>query len=494
MKTHVHIPASVLPIVAPERFVLATRDAGYRGLAAAITELIDNSLQANGDHIRVLLRDADEPAGQSAVIGVADDGSGMSRASLERALQFGGTSRFGDRSGIGRFGMGLPNSSVSHARRLEVYSWQRPGDVYHTYLDVDEVVTGILHCIPKARRRGLPEWFRGPSTTSGTLVLWTRCDRLGPRFSPALIDKLRDTFGRVYRYALWRGARIWVNDQVVEPIDPLFVDRRSSFCGARPYGTPLHFSVESELGSSTVQVQFSELPIRRWHKWPVEDKRRRGIVGGAGVSVVRADREIAYGWYFFGSKRREHYDDWWRCEVRFSPILDELFGVTYSKQGIRPTTNLRHILSSDLEAVARTLNRRARLHFGRVQAPRSPAAIAAASDNDRLLAPPASLASRMTRAGGLRYRLEYGPIAAREFYGVRLSRGAIVVTVNTKHPFFTEVYRPAVEGGHCNLDQVDRMLLAAARADLEARSEPERRHATRLRRAWSDALAAFVRS
>jgi hypothetical protein len=39
-----------------------------------------------------------------------------------------------------------------------------------------------------------------------------------------------------------------------------------------------------------------------------------------------------------------------------------------------------------------------------------------------------------------------------------------------------------------------RLLLAAARADLEARSEPERRHASRLRRAWSDALAAFLRS
>ena len=54
----------------------------------------------------------------------------------------------------------------------------------------------------------------------------------------------------------------------------------------------------------------------------------------AEVAGIRAGREVDYGWFFLGGKRRENYDDWWRCEVRFDPVLDELFGITHSKQAI----------------------------------------------------------------------------------------------------------------------------------------------------------------
>ena len=33
-----------------------------------------------------------------------------------------------------------------------------------------------------------------------------------------------------------------------------------------------------------------------------------------------ANREIDFGWFFMGNKRRENYDDWWRCEVKFEPV------------------------------------------------------------------------------------------------------------------------------------------------------------------------------
>ncbi len=59
---------------------------------------------------------------------------------------------------------------------------------------------------------------------------------------------------------------------------------------------------------------------------------------------MRAGREIDRGWYFMGGKRKENYDDWWRCEISFDPSLDELFGVTHSKQEIRPTEALTSIL------------------------------------------------------------------------------------------------------------------------------------------------------
>jgi hypothetical protein len=121
------------PLVADDRFILATRETGYRGLAAAVAEVVDNAVQAGAHTVRILVREqrdssAEGDLGERQVsIGVLDDGRGMNFDRLWTALQFGGTERFNDRSGLGRFGMGLPNSSVSVTRRLEVFSWRAPG-------------------------------------------------------------------------------------------------------------------------------------------------------------------------------------------------------------------------------------------------------------------------------------------------------------------------------------------------------------------------------
>jgi hypothetical protein len=170
-----------------------------------------------------------------------------------------------------------------------------------------------------------------------------------------------------------------------------------------------------------------------------------------------------------------------------------LFGVTHSKQGVSPRAELKVLLSSDFEAIARTLNRRVRNAFERAKGNGDKVAATVASRNDALLPPPASLRSRTITAGGLRYRLDYRPIPAPDFYVVRLLRNSIIVSVNTDHPFFTEIYQRASGPTGCALEHLEGLVLAAARADLEARNALERQHVSRLRRAWSDALAAFLR-
>ena len=166
------------PIVADPQFMLATRDTGYRGVPAAIAELIDNAVQAEASDVRICVREerplgrAGTALGRELTIGVLDNGHGMDHDSLWTAVQFGGTERFNDRSGLGRFGMGLPNSSVSVTRRLEVYSWRRPSEVLHTYLDIDEVAQCLLRGIPEPEYRPLPLWAAEAAAASGTLVVW----------------------------------------------------------------------------------------------------------------------------------------------------------------------------------------------------------------------------------------------------------------------------------------------------------------------------------
>ena len=44
-------------LVADHQFILATRDTGYRGLASAVAELIDNAVQARASEIRIFVRE-----------------------------------------------------------------------------------------------------------------------------------------------------------------------------------------------------------------------------------------------------------------------------------------------------------------------------------------------------------------------------------------------------------------------------------------------------
>ena len=192
------------PIVQLQQFIQAIRDAGYRGTGSAVAELVDNALEADADRVDIDVR-CDPEDTSARVIVVADDGHGMSPAVLELALQFGGSSRFGQRTGTGRFGMGLPNSSVSQARRLEVYTWRKPGKTWWSYLDVDEIRSGGMRAIPAPVRRKVPGEFGVRPRESGTVVVWRKCDRLSLRRQPALVKRLKGELGRVFRHRLWRG-------------------------------------------------------------------------------------------------------------------------------------------------------------------------------------------------------------------------------------------------------------------------------------------------
>ncbi len=131
-----------------------------------------------------------------------------------------------------------------------------------------------------------------------------------------------------------------MNGERVIPFDPLFTEPGLNLVGAVPYGPELPYPVEvrgsGRKSTSTITVRFTQLPVSDWHSLSNEQKNVQGIAKNAGVSIVRAGREIDRGWFFMGLKRKENYDDWWRCEVRFEPDLDEWFGVTHTEAGNSP--------------------------------------------------------------------------------------------------------------------------------------------------------------
>ena len=467
-------------------FLVATRDAGYRSVASAVSEFVDNSIQAGAQSIKVGV--AKSGCTEFPIeIAVTDDGTGMNAAELSGALTFGGSSRFGDRSSLGRFGMGLPNAALSLARRVEVYSWQSDSSLLST-LDLDEIVSGHT-------RFAFPAKAKRPTVAtdslSGTLVRLRRCDRLGYRRPSTIANKLADSLSRTYRHFLGAGLAIVVNDKHLAPADPLFLSTGTAHT-AKAFGEPLAYELATEAGHGTVEVTFTELPVEAWCDLSVQQKRRIGITNAANVSIVRAGREVDSGWWFMGGRRRQNYDDWWRCEIRFDPVLDELFGITHTKQQVTPTPYLNDLLAADLGPIANALNARVRRRFelAKTRGPLADAARTAALCSESLprLGPGPSESAV--------YRLEVGDVAGTSALMVETEGQDMSVVVNERHPLYRDLLRPLTESAtpadRRTAKRFGLFLLALARAEAATGAGSSRHAAAQFRSEWSDFAATYL--
>ena len=266
---------------------------------------------------------------------------------------------------------------------------------------------------------------------------------------------------------------------------------------------------------------FTELPIQKWHSLSNEEKRSNGVSNNAGVSIVRGHREVDYGWFFMGGKRRENYDDWWRCEIRFDPVLDEAFGITHTKQQIRPKEYLLEALQPYMETVAKALNGRVRQAHVDVKVVDSAAnAERVAQERDKKMRPlPArtsvsdtpkaiELEALAKRHGGLRqaldepktngnkYQIIEDQLGDACFFKPLVSDGLIVGVVNPRHRFYKSVYKPILDGRSEQSTDIANalqlMMLAAARAESRFTEQHEIETLERFRREWSHAMDVLL--
>lgn len=348
-------------IVPPSLAVTAMRDSGYKNAAYAIAELVDNAAQAAASIVEIICIEADEIVRQRTrkrvqEIAVIDNGQGMDEETLRKALQFGNGGRLGDRTGIGRFGMGLPNSSISQARRVDVWTWQSGyQSALHSYLDIAEIESGQIKEVPKPIKKKVPmQWLRASETAgtsrAGTLVVWSNLDKCDWRTAHAIFRNSEYTIGRVYRRfitaeklrirmaAFMRGSTTAQTDDDVQANDPLYLitntscpDPWDSAPMFEAYGEPRHIEVLVAGKSHSVMISFSVAKREAREGYNAGDRAHgKHAKNNIGVSVVRADRELELQTQW--CNQYDPRERWWGVEVDFPPSLDEVFGVTNNKQ------------------------------------------------------------------------------------------------------------------------------------------------------------------
>ena len=155
-------------IVPAHLAVQAMRDNGYKNAAYAIAELIDNSIQAGATRVELLCGERtsivkERQRRRIQEVAVLDNGSGMSAAVLRMALQFGNGTHLtpDEQEGIGKFGMGLPSSSISQCRRVDVWSWQDgPESALYSYLDLNDIIGRVQGEVPEPTPKAVPKRWR----------------------------------------------------------------------------------------------------------------------------------------------------------------------------------------------------------------------------------------------------------------------------------------------------------------------------------------------
>ena len=90
-------------------------------------------------------------------------------------------------------------------------------------LDVDDIAAGQVKEIPDGQRSSLPKWVQEYRAFSGTLVNWSKCDRLDNRRISTIVRKLHEPLGRIFRHFIWQGVGVRINDESVAGVDPLFL-------------------------------------------------------------------------------------------------------------------------------------------------------------------------------------------------------------------------------------------------------------------------------
>lgn len=156
------------------RLMESLRDIGY-DLAAAVADLVDNSIDADAEQVWVDIGHDLE----GGWLRIADDGVGMTERQLDEAMRYGSTRSYGAND-LGRFGLGLKTASLSQCRRLTVASRSTlRGPIRIRRWDLDHVArtdTWLLERLtPSTSPPALTEPLAG---RTGTVVFWERLDRI----------------------------------------------------------------------------------------------------------------------------------------------------------------------------------------------------------------------------------------------------------------------------------------------------------------------------
>ena len=365
--------------------ILDLQNNGYKSTVSAISEIIDNSIQANASKVDVyIVRNTTRKSNEIDEIIIVDNGSGMNKEQFDKALQMSNGTRTKASSGLGRYGMGLPNSSISQTKRVEVYT--RNKSLLYNHIDLDEIFSSGEPFLSDVETRDLidiPLFNKlkiNPLKNTGTVVRWLKPNKLSLRTAKRLSENIEKLAGRIFRYFIkghkendttykskisvfvydYNGENFSIDNKCTKenilPFDPMFLMKDTQmdlkFTESEHPTSHLHeqpFSKEFQLTNSNGNIEKGKITIAISYCKMSERERygrnaggtdfgdsylKRNLMVGSynNISIVRAGREIDAGSFGYIGDVSNNRERWWSAEISFPPIFDDILGVDNKKQ------------------------------------------------------------------------------------------------------------------------------------------------------------------
>ncbi len=324
---------------------------------------------------------------------------------------------------------------------------------------------------------------------SGTVIYMPDCDRLHYAKVKTLVDHAVKEMARVYRRDIARGLRLYVNNRLVDPFDPTysmanarhvrFLDisaKHSRLILSKAVQIPVS---EGSPETAPITIKIYKLPIEEWSALPRKtQKNDLRVFDGMTVSILRNDREVFAGG-MPNITTRHSVTSWYRIQIDFPGALDEAFGVATNKQGVRlkgyVIDAIKDAIGDDISTLNEEIKRfQAQQATARESAkPSSSEAKASDADAFQQNAMPAASSPEeeaqldanlrglaltlkrnaetdeeaFERVKNCRYIIDFRHDDYWPFYDVKHRFGRVILTINTAHPFFTELYQPVSKMG-----------------------------------------------
>jgi hypothetical protein len=366
--------------------ILELQDNGYKSTVSAISEIIDNSIQANAKNVDIIIiKNTTRAEDEIDEILISDDGDGMDESIFNKALQMSSGSRSKAKTGLGKYGQGLPNSSISQTKRVEVYTVQN-GNILYNHIDLNEIYLSGEPFLPdteKVKKINIPLITSGKfkTPTTGTIVRWVSPNKVKPKTAKTLVSHIEQQIGRTFRYFIdgftdkegkkfkskinvlvydYNGVNYEPNNfssiKNIVPFDPMFLMKVTQMNKLFPECTHPTSELYNEVIKKTFQVKYNEeivdTDVEIKLSYCSQDERKkygrnagdtpfgkkylyRNLIGTSGynnISIVREGREIDYGNFGFIGDVSDPRERWWSAEIRVEPIIDSIIGIDNKKQ------------------------------------------------------------------------------------------------------------------------------------------------------------------
>ena len=366
--------------------ILQMQDNGYKSSVSAIAEIIDNSIQANATTIDVVIvRNTTVQKNEIEEVLIIDNGNGMNMEVFDKALQMSSGTRGAATKGLGKYGQGLPNASISQTKRVEVYTYQN-NKILFNHIDLDEIYESGEAYLPDAEsvsKIDIPLFKNGKlkAYKTGTIVRWCSPNKIRPKTAKVLSEHIEMLVGRIFRYFLngyddgingvqkckinvlvydYNGSNYEINlnqsRKEILPFDPMFLMENTQMNSLFPESSHPTSDIWPELAIKPFDVNYmgkkekTKVEIKLSYCKREERDRygrnagsndfgkkylKRNLFNSSGydnISIIRSGREIDAGNFGFISDVSDPTNRWWSAEIHIDPIIDSIVGVDNKKQ------------------------------------------------------------------------------------------------------------------------------------------------------------------